>query len=241
MGDRMKRTISFLLAFLLLSFCWGCAFPVKNAAEITTAYNFFHTLDEAVKENPQKAEKQYLGQTVQATILIDWLPGDGSVVQSTDDTRLVVKLSEDELSRVKKGDVLTVEGTVSEFSEYVPSKWSKSGNRTQVEISPAKIIEDTYQISGEVSDYYIWTAQPPCEWAGSKYIAVYNDTVMFGSKQVSIYAPEEELRQYEIGDTITAKGRLCLTEVGGSGWLPGLGDDEEAKILLDMPDAEICP
>ena len=210
----MKKRCFFLCVFLLAVFLCSCR-AEKMAEEEVTPANFLATLDAAIGENPEEAEKLYLGKTVQVNFLIDWIMPDGELVMSGDAhnsvsaeyTRLTARLSEEDLATVEKGDVITLEGTVSEFSEYVPSKWTDSGNRTQVELSPAKIIERTYQVSGKVLIvHHIDLDLIGYEYEYKPDYLILNSDEIFPKGQITVYL--EPGVDYEAGQTVTATGTL---------------------------------
>ena len=235
----MKKLCVFLALLLAVSLC-SCK-AEKPAEEVTPA-NFLETLDAAIGENPEEAEKHYLGQTVQVNFLIDGIMPDGAIVMSGDAhnsvsaeyTRLTARLSEEELAMVEKGDVITLEGTISGFSEYVPSKWSSFANRIQVEISPAKIIERTYQVSGKVlrvdhldPDFvkYVYGDKPDS--------FIFNSDEVFPKGQITVYL-EPEI-DYEAGQIVTATGTLLGGARKGAGFYGS--NPDRVTLFMDNPES----
>ena len=234
----MKKTLC-LLCGLILAICL-CSCGGK-AAEETTPANFLETLDAAIGESPEEAERLYLGKTVQVNFLVGQIKQDGEIVMHADNrngvpmehTRLTVKLNEEDLASVKTDDMVIVEGTISSFSEYAPSKWSDSGTRTQVELSPAKIVGKTFQVTGKIK-----------EVLDSPYAYLFNQKryslVLVGSEvlshgEVVVYLEEEG--DYEVGQTVTATGTLR------GGWREGAPADQSyydpkgVSFYMDDPES----
>lgn len=215
----MKK-LCFLLCSLtlVLSFC-SCG--GKKAEEFEPA-DFLETLDAAIGESPEEAERLYLGKTVQVNFLVGQIKQDGEIVLYTDNrngvpmehARLTAKLSEEDLAAVKTDDMITIEGTISSFSEYVPSKWSDSGNRTQVELSPAKIIGRTFQVTGKIKE----VLDSPYEHHPKRYSLVLEGSEILSHGEVVVYLEEEG--GYKVGQTVTATGMLC------GGWREGAPADQ---------------
>ena len=233
-----KILVSLCILILALSLC-SCG---GTKAEAVTPANFLATLDAAIGESPEEAERLYLGKTVQVNFLIDWIMPDGVIVMSGDAhnsvsaeyTRLTARLSEEELAMVEKGDVITLEGTISGFSEYVPSKWSSFANRTQVEISPAKIIGRTYQVSGKILDVrhldpdfvkYVYGDKPD-------FFILESDEV-FPKGQITVYL-EPEI-DYEAGQTVTATGTLLGGARKGAGFYGS--NPDRVTLFMDEPES----
>ena len=235
----MKKLSSLLSAlFLIFSLC-SCG---GKAAEEVTPANFLAALDAAIGKSPEEAEKLYLGKTVRANFLIVWINEDGELVMSSESyyavpaehTRLTARLSEEELATVKRGDVITLEGIVSGFSEYAPSKWSDQGKCTQVELSPAKLVGRTFQVSGEIlqvdhldPDFvsYVYGFKP-------NFLIVNSDEA-FPKGQVTVYL--EPGADYEVGQTVTATGTLW------GGFRPGAAyygyDPDMVSLYMDNPES----
>lgn len=237
----MKKILVSLCSLILaLSLC-SC--QRETVAEEVAPANFLAALDAAIGESPEEAEKLYLGKIAQVNFLIDGIKPDGEIFMSgdapksvsTEYTRLTAKLSEEDLATVEKGDVITLEGTISRFSEYVPSKWSSFANRTQVEISPAKIIERTYQVSGEVLVVY------HLDRDFIEYVYGYKpDSFIFNSDEVlpkghiTVYL--EPGVDYEVGQTVTATGTLLGGAREGASRVLG-ADPDRVDLFMDNPES----
>ena len=232
----MKKYL-FLLCSLILLFSL-CSCRAEETAEEVTPANFLAALDAAIGDSSEEAEKLYLGKIVQVNFLIDWIMPDGELVMAMDSlnsvsaeyTRLTARLSEEDLATVEKGDVILLEGTISEFSEYVPSKWSDFGNLTQVEISPAKIVEKSFQVSGKVlivehlDPDYVYGHKPD-------YFILESDEII-PKGQITVYL--EPGVDYEAGQTVTATGTLW----GGTRIGAGFYGTDPDRVTLFMDDPE---
>ena len=234
----MKKFLFLLCSLILLLSLCSCR--AEETAEEVTPSNFLATLDAAIGESPEEAEQLYLGKTVQVNFLIDWITPDGEIVMSgnahnsvsAEYTRLTARLSEEELATVKQGDVITLEGTISSFSEYVPSKWTDSGNRTQVELSPAKIIERTYQVSGEVLIVYHLDADHGYGYKPDFFILASDE--VFPKGYITVYL--EPGTDYEVGQTVTATGTLWGGAREGAIYVLGSAPDS-VELYMDDPES----
>ena len=232
----MKRFLFLLCALLLVLSLCSC--QGEQAAEEITPANFLETLDAAVGESPEEAEKLYLGKTVQVNFLVGQIKQDGEIVLYTDNrngvsmeyARLTVKLNEEDLATIKTNDMIPVEGTISSFSEYVPSKWSDFGTRTQVELSPAKITGKTFQVTGKIKKV---NDLPYAYIHGQKRhsFIIAGDGVLSGS-EIVVYLEQEG--DYKAGQTVTVTGTLC------GGWREGAPfcDPDPNTVSLYMDDPE---
>ena len=235
----MKKA-SFLLCTLLLVFSL-CSCQAEKAAEEITPANFLAALDAAIGESPEEAERLYLGKTVQVNFLVGQIKQDGEVVMHADNrngvrmkhARLTVKLGEEDLAAVRTDDMITIEGTVSEFSDYAPSKWSDTWNRTKVELSPAKIVGKTFQVTGKIKDIldrpYAYLYQQ------KRYSLVLEGGEVLSHGEVFVYLEEEG--GYKVGQTVTATGTLR------GGWREGgpanqsYYDPEGVSFYMDDPES----
>ena len=236
----MKKYL-FLLCSLILLFSL-CSCRAETAEEEVTPANFLAVLDAAIGENPEEAEKLYLGKTVQVNFLIDWIMPDGELVMAMDSlnsvsaeyTRLTARLSEEDLATVKQGDVITLEGTVSAFSEYVPSKWSDFGNLTQVKLSPVKIVEKSFQVSGKVLIvHHIDLDLIGYEYEYKPDYLILNSDEIFPKGQITVYL--EPGVDYEAGQTVTATGTLWGGARIGATFYGS--DPDTVTLFMDDPES----
>ena len=196
-------------------------------------------MDAAIGESPEEAERLYLGKTVQVNFLVGQIKQDGEIVMHADNrngvrmkhARLTVKLGEEDLAAVRTDDMITVEGTVSEFSDYAPSKWSDTWNRTKVELSPAKIVGKTFQVTGKIKKV---NDLPYSYIHGHKrYSLIIAGDGVLSDSEIVVYLDEES--DYEAGQTVTATGTLC------GGWREGAPfcgpDPNTVSFYMDYPES----
>lgn len=131
-------------------------------------------------------------------------------------------MPESEAENLLYGDVITVGGKLTSFEE--------DNEYTKIEIENARITSNEYTVNGEIAGIYTSKKY-------GKYLSLRSEEIISDSEQINILVSDETAKQYEIGEHITAHGKLKIAPLDmGTVILHGV---EIHSDILNMMDASV--
>lgn len=217
----MKRVLPLILAAALMLSLAACS---ENTGEnINAADNdFFNNLEsaqettldeirETLVENETKAVDTYVGNIYTLSGFVRDITTEYCILQYEEvpQFEMQVYLSEDELINIFKGELITVVGEISSFSE--PDEFFLRS----AEMKNAQYVGNTAEITGEIVDFGSWNGNDYCRVS----TADITNVVM---SDVAVYLPDDVMNELNEGDKITARGVVTELEaiVNNNGEIP---------------------
>lgn len=214
----MRRLLGLLLCVLLIFVFASCS--SENSSP--TPSEFLSVLESKVEHNLEKTRKEYENQQCTMTVKVGWLSQDGAVNTRSEHLSVKIYLPESETENLRYGDVITVTGELTTFE--------KDDEYTKVEIENARIISSEYTVNGEIAGIYTSKKY-------GKYLSLRSEEIISDSEQINILVSDEMAEQYEIGEYITAHGKLKIAPLDmGTAILHGV---EIHSDILNMMDASV--
>lgn len=195
----MKRILTAVLAILLL-----CGCETAQMSDQFPPEKFTVLFGSAVLQDREKAERDFVGREWEIAGTVMRMDKDNAIIKCADDVYLLLYLPEEELHSLQYGSFFTAKGTISQLRTAPYNQ-----NATQALVKPAQIVSDTFQISGKIDMIVNQRVCPYYE--GKEYFIIWDQTLFPGYSQFLIYPPEGTTEKYEIGDEITAEGKLSGT------------------------------
>lgn len=179
---------------------------LESAQEVT-----LDEIRETLAENEAKAVNTYVGNIYTLSGFVRDITTEYCILQYEEvpQFEMQVYLPEDELLNIGKGELITIVGEISGFSE--PDEFFLRS----AEMKNAQYVGNTTEITGEIIDFDSWNGNNYCRVS----TADITDVVM---SDVAVYLPNDMLNELNEGDQITAKGVVTELEaiVGNNGEIP---------------------
>lgn len=217
----MKKILPLILAAALalsLAACGDKTGENTNAIDNDSSINLESaqetTLDEireTLVENEAKALDTYVGNIYTLSGFVRDITTEYCILQYEEvpQFEMQVYLPENELINIVKGELITVVGEISSFSE--PDEFFVRS----AEMKNAQYVGNTTEITGEIIDFDSWDGNDYCRVS----TADITNVVM---SDVAVYLPDDVMNELNEGDEITARGVVTELEaiVGNNGEIP---------------------
>ena len=198
----MKKWWPLIFIFLVITSC--------TSRVSVPAGDCLIQLQQMIRTDIDRARRALKGSTLLMNVVVSRVSEKNILsIQESDSLRVIIDFGSEDTSKLTTGQVVTIEGQVTELSDgFLPT----------LTLSTARVITETFRYSGKIEKIYT-----DVNGSWRKY-CLFGDHEILPGYQLVVFLSED--KEYQEGDILTVEGKVQCHSGTGFAMLPDIVSSE---------------